>query len=138
MKTPYIDNMDSIRAYRLERLFILVIEDVGLEKGMNFSQIARAAWPEMPDPVRYLRELRRQSTAGKPKQLSVRDAALLAAAVGHNMSEITFKAEQHLKTGTKPNSFMEGEAAYGVGSGDDELSEVAEKPRAYGSRKRKK
>lgn len=135
---PYICKMDSVNAYRLERLFVWVIEDVGMEKGLNHSKVARAAFPEMPDPVKKWRQLRNISWGDKPQVLSLRDAARLAAAVGQTVSEIAFKAEQHLKAGTKPSSFQEPETPYGAEIGDAPLSEVAEQARAYGRKPRRK
>ena len=85
-------------SFQLERCIVNTAEELAEDLGMNYSDLARAAFGDRKDYVRRWRKIRGSKTA-KPQRLTISDAALLARALGKNLPELVFLANERLKAG---------------------------------------
>lgn len=73
-------------AFQFERIFVQVVEEIARKKGLNASQLARAAWPHQKAGAAAWRKMRNNQE--KPKRLNIEEAVLLTQAIGMSMADV--------------------------------------------------
>lgn len=85
------------KAYDLERTFVALVVDIAKSKGLSYSHVARAAWPNAGNPIGKWRAIRNRDKSG-PANVTMADGARLASAVGEDFSRLVFRAEERMKS----------------------------------------
>lgn len=78
--------MVDMDAFKFERVFVQVVEEIAAKKGLNGAQLARLAWPHQKSSAAAWRKMRNNQES--PKRLNIEEAVLLTQAIGLSMADV--------------------------------------------------